>query len=926
MNRIKKLLALLLCVLMLVSMSAVMTGCGDNGNSSSAATSGQPVGEQTTYTVGLQTAGGMALSGIDVYVYMGTDLQQYGQTDENGKASIQMPQGDGYTVQLSGVPKGYDVAESYPITGTNTEITLTSAPVQGESLSEASLTVGDVMYDFTVTTPDGTAVTLSEVLKEKKMVLLNFWYTSCSWCITEFPLMEEAYQMYKDQVEIIAVDPLQEGNSAIASFQSMHGLSFPMAECPAAWSAVFGISGYPTSVFIDQYGVICLIEAGAITSLRPFISAFDHFTAEDYEQKLCAGVGDLVGVITPNVTMDPSEDIAAAINSGDINVTYRAEEGDAAEMTWPFVLTDRDGVKCLKASNSTVDDSYAIIYADVELKAGQAVGFDYLSSSELGSDYMYVIVDGEDVYAISGADEVPTWKSCYPWVAQEDGVYEVALAYLKDGSDSAGEDTVYVKGMRVVDADDIDVDTYIPRQAAVSVDGFEYKYADIVFNEKDGYYHVGSANGPLLLANLMGYSQFNEEGTIYDMGYNGDLVVDGHNYYDDLLEYFNYASNSAMGGYCTVNAELAELLKVVADVGGFTDDENEWLKICSYYESYGPNGTQLVDPIKGLATFSAYTAKLGSNNSFYYDRILMPRGMLAEFVPNKSGVYRITSQNDSQDGVEGWIFNENREQLYVYEGGERMYDDDNDISMVYFMEAGKKYYIDIAFWDVYGTGTINYTIDYLGKSYDLFRACSPGFFTYDTDATGEAMYYTISGGIDVVLGDDGYYYEDLGDGKKGSKIYADFTGLTSIFDTPISTVKLSNGSEVKGMIDKGAFDFSISEDDQFILNYMAINDNDPEKTDEYLRGYWGEEYEAYAELYQVEDVYAGIYHGDGEDMTDEIKEYLDDIITSGSKEKVGCVPVDEQLAQLLQLLMDKYTFENVENSWAKLCYYYDHLG
>ena len=31
-------------------------------------------------------------------------------------------------------------------------------------------------------------------------------------------------------------------------------------------------------------------------------------------------------------------------------------------------------------------------------------------------------------------------------------------------------------------------------------------------------------------------------------------------------------------------------------------------------------------------------------------------------------------------------------------------------------------------------------------------------------------------------------------------------------------------------------------------------------------------------------------------------------------------------AELLQKLMGKYTFENVENSWLKLCYYYDHLG
>ena len=115
--------------------------------------------------------------------------------------------------------------------------------------------------------------------------------------------------------------------------------------------------------------------------------------------------------------------------------------------------------------------------------------------------------------------------------------------------------------------------------------------------------------------------------------------------------------------------------------------------------------------------------------------------------------------------------------------------------MVYFMEAGKAYYIDIAFWDIYEVGSIYFDIEYLGKTYDLFKVCSPGYYTYDTDATGEAMYETISGGIKVVLGDDGYYYHDLGkdaDGKQiyGSKIYADFTGLT-VMSHPIASVTVN---------------------------------------------------------------------------------------------------------------------------------------
>ena len=99
-----------------------------------------------------------------------------------------------------------------------------------------------------------------------------------------------------------------------------------------------------------------------------------------------------------------------------------------------------------------------------------------------------------------------------------------------------------------------------------------------------------------------------------------------------------------------------------------------------------------------------------------------------------------------------------------------------------------------------------------------------------------------------------------------------------------------------------------------------------EATDAYLRELWGEDYDSYAEIYQLEDVYEGKYHGTGEDYTEEMKTYLDDIITSGSEELKGCVPVTERLAELLQLLLDKYTFENVDNSWTKICYYYQYLG
>ena len=926
----KRIACLFLATVMLLSMAA----CG--GKPAEPADVATESNTTAIYTVTVQTAGGMAMAGLDVYVYADhtlADLKKFGQTDENGQISFELPESDSYAVALSGVPKGYELADSYAFSGNTARISLTSALIKDESLSGATLGLGDVMYDFNVLTPDGEMISLSEMLNEKKMVLLNFWYTTCTYCVAEFPFMEEAYQMYSDDVGIIALNPFEE-DAAIKAFQADMGLSFPMAKCQSAWASTFNVSGYPTSVVVDRYGVICLIEAGGITSLRPFTSMFSHFTADDYNQKLCENLASLVTNVKPDVTMEASETIAAAINQGEFTVTYRPEtDGEDAEYAWPFVLTEKDGETWLKTSNTGLEDSYAIMYADFELEAGQAIGFDYVSSTEAGSDVLFVIVNDDDIYQISGERS----GSVYPCVAETAGTYELALCYLKDEADNVGEDAVYIKNMRVVSAAEIDSETYLPCEAAVSIDGgFEYSYAEIFLNEKDGYYHVGSENGPLLLADLMGYSQFNEEKSVFDLTYDGDVKLDdGTNAYDAILNYFTCASNAQLNGKCTVNAELAELLKVVADQAGFSDDENEWLKMCMYYQVYGTD-KQLEDPIKGLIPASAYEAKLGKNietNCFYYNRVIMPRGLIAEFIPKSSGVYRITSRSESQQGVDGWIFDENRECLLTYERDERMYGDDKNVSMVFYMEAGKPYYIDIAFWDVYEVGYIYYDIEYIGASYDLFRVASPGYFTYDTDATGDAMYYTVSGGIKPVLKADGYYYHDLGTDANGnqiygSKIYADFQGITGVFDAPISTVETTNAAgekiTVKGLIDKGAFDFSKDENDMYILAFMANHDNDPEATDAYLRELWGADYDAYAEVYRVKDVYAGKYHGEGEDLTEEIRAYVSKMENAPAERK-GCVAVDERLAEILQLLMDKFTFKGVDHSWLKVCYYYDSL-
>ncbi|MBP3666663.1 MAG: redoxin family protein [Clostridia bacterium] len=944
MKKLRKSLALILAVLMLLATLAACkpstppdetTGETTHPDNPTETNPGNTEAK-AEYSITVKSAGGLALAGVNVYIYTDNtleDLVNYTTTDALGVAKITLKKSDKYVAVLSGMPEGYKTEACYPLTGTATEISVTSAVIDNTDHSGKSYQLGDVMRDFSVVDSDGNTQKLSELLKTKKMVLINFWYTTCSWCVKEFPYMDAVYQQYKDEIEIVALNhsTLQgDSEEGIKNFknnfytdyvggEATGGLSFPMAKDYTNMGPAFALEGYPTSVIVDRYGVICMIEAGGIVSEAPFVAMFEHFTAENYEQKIFHSLEELMPAEKPNVSMPSSDEIAGVFNQGEITVTYRPEtEDENAEMYWPFIISEKDGEKVIVPANTGRDGSFAIMYADVALKAGEALAFDYWASSEQGADILYMLVDAKDIYQISGVSD--KWNTCYTFVAEEDGTYEVAFCFTKDSSDTVGDDTVYLRNLRVAKVADIDVPTYIPRQAATkpAADGFGYEqYITPVFNEEDGLWHVGDKNGPLLLVNLMMGTQFSNN-PIYSHAYNGEIVLDGVNYYDELVEYCNYASNASIYGYCSINAELKDLLeKVAAAIGLETDNPNQWLQMCAYYDAYGTDGAQLDDPIRGLAPYSAYTATEGDNNYVYYDRVIMPRGLLYKFVPERSGAYRITSHSDWQ--VDGWIFNPDRTEYYVHEGGERMFYDPVNLSMVVYFEAGRDYYIDIAFYDVYQVGGFTFSVEFLGASYDHFTVCAPGYFTFpdgeivDDGGLGE-LAEILSGGIQIALGDDGYYHEKRADSSLGSILYADFVGLTAIFS-----------HSIESMIDRGAFNFAVTESDQEILNYMALYGDG---TRDKLKEIWGEEFDSLAEIYMLDEVLAGKTHGRGSDLTNDIKAYLDkkEPASEEHPEREGCVAVDVRLAELLQTLMDKYTFAGVDYSWAKLCYYYQHLG
>ena len=282
--------AVALCLLICLCVSVV--ACAEQTPADTQSTSG----EKLTYTVSVKTQGGQALSGVSVYIYTDesqSELVWVDKTDDNGCMSFKDVTCEGYVAFLSGVPTGYQVEASYPITGETTEIVLASMLGEVEDLTTITYSLGDVMNDFTVTAPDGTEYTLSALLAEKEAVVLNFWYLQCGPCKSEFPYLQQAYQQYGDKVEVLALNPVNEDPAEVAAFQEENGYTFPMMLCDPSWVEAMQLTAYPTTVVIDRFGVITLIHKGSITDAETFENIFAFFSSEEYEQTIVEDVEEI---------------------------------------------------------------------------------------------------------------------------------------------------------------------------------------------------------------------------------------------------------------------------------------------------------------------------------------------------------------------------------------------------------------------------------------------------------------------------------------------------------------------------------------------------------------------------------------------------------------------------------------------------------
>ena len=139
--------------------------------------------------------------------------------------------------------------------------------------------VGTVLPDFTVTTAAGESFTLSEALKDHRLVFINLWATWCPPCNMEFPYLQEAYEEYGDRVAVIALSVEEKDTGEImGDFAKTRKLSFPLAQDEGfRLTKAFYVTSIPTSLLVNQNREVLWMETGAMTSKAAFTQLFDQY-------------------------------------------------------------------------------------------------------------------------------------------------------------------------------------------------------------------------------------------------------------------------------------------------------------------------------------------------------------------------------------------------------------------------------------------------------------------------------------------------------------------------------------------------------------------------------------------------------------------------------------------------------------------------
>lgn len=124
----------------------------------------------------------------------------------------------------------------------------------------AKTAVGQKFTDFTMDTPEGKTVKLSDFVSANKYTLVDFWASWCGPCRAEMPNVIAAYKQFKSKGFGIVGVSLDNNAEAWKKGIKDLNITWPQMSDLKGWenagAQLYGVRGIPATVLVDQNGVI----------------------------------------------------------------------------------------------------------------------------------------------------------------------------------------------------------------------------------------------------------------------------------------------------------------------------------------------------------------------------------------------------------------------------------------------------------------------------------------------------------------------------------------------------------------------------------------------------------------------------------------------------------------------------------------------
>jgi len=122
-------------------------------------------------------------------------------------------------------------------------------PSESENIEKEAI----MAPDFELESLDGSTIKLSEVIKDKN-VILNFWATWCGFCVVEMPDLEKLQEAHADDLLVLTVN-VGETKEKVQKFVEENNLSLTVVlDEEMKVNNNYGVRSYPTTIAVNKKG------------------------------------------------------------------------------------------------------------------------------------------------------------------------------------------------------------------------------------------------------------------------------------------------------------------------------------------------------------------------------------------------------------------------------------------------------------------------------------------------------------------------------------------------------------------------------------------------------------------------------------------------------------------------------------------------